>query len=301
MFRGLFHYVDRTSYVHRLDPRVKLLLLIPTFLLMMTSDNPFTLLLIFSFVILLYVLSRIPYQRYKTLTMVCLLSSFSFIFFGSFFYFGFLNYPGRHVTIWLSIFRPEDAISLPILGSIILLLTGGRGIALTQEGFFWGLLTTLKFLITLFSGNLAIMTTKPKEILLSLNKFGVPIKLTFVAMTALRFVPIITEEWYTTMNAQRARGLKFKRLDLRRTLGALTATLSTLIINSIRRARVLALAMETRAFGANEKKIAFKELRMTSLDIGLTAAICVATGVIVVLLVLHTYTGYSPLKGILWL
>jgi energy-coupling factor transport system permease protein len=144
------------------------------------------------------------------------------------------------------------------------------------------------------------MTTKPKEILLSLNKFGVPIKLTFVAMTALRFVPLITEEWYITMNAQRARGLKFKRLDIKGTLAALTATLSTLIINSIRRARVLALAMETRAFGANEKKIAFKELKMTNLDVGLTVTICIATGVIVVLLVLHTYAGYSPLKGVLW-
>jgi energy-coupling factor transport system permease protein len=128
----------------------------------------------------------------------------------------------------------------------------------------------------------------------------VPIKLTFVAMTALRFVPLITEEWYITMNAQRARGLKFKRLDIKGTLAALTATLSTLIINSIRRARVLALAMETRAFGANEKKIAFKELKMTNLDVGLTVTICIATGVIVVLLVLHTYAGYSPLKGVLW-
>jgi energy-coupling factor transport system permease protein len=300
MFRGLFHYVDQPSYIHRLDPRVKLLLLIPIFLLMMTSNNPFTLLLIFSFVILLYVLSKIPFQRYKTLMIVCLFSSFSFIFFGSFFYFGFLNYPGRQVTIWLSIFRPEDAGSLPILGPIILWLTEGRGIVLTQEGFFWGLLTTLKFLITLFSGNLVIMTTKPKEILLSLNKFGVPIKLTFVAMTALRFVPLITEEWYITMNAQRARGLKFKRLDIKGTLTALTATLSTLVINSIRRARVLALAMETRAFGANEKKIAFKELKMTNLDVGLTVTICITTAVIVVLLVLHTYAGYSPLKGVLW-
>ena len=301
MFRGLFHYVDQPSYIHGLDPRVKLLLLIPIFLLMMTSNNAVTLILIFSFVIFLYVVSKIPFQRYKALMIVCLFSSFSFILFGSFFYFGFLNYPGRQLTIWLSVLTPESAASLPILGPIILLLTQGRGIVMTQEGFSWGLLTTLKFLITLFSGNLVIMTTKPKEILLSLNKFGVPIKLTFVAMTALRFVPIITEEWYVTMNAQRARGLKFRRLDIKGTLTALTATLSTLIINSIRRARVLALAMETRAFGANEKKIAFKELRMTNLDVGLTVTICIATGVIVVLLVLHTYAGYSPLKGVLWL
>jgi energy-coupling factor transport system permease protein len=137
------------------------------------------------------------------------------------------------------------------------------------------------------------MTTKPKEILLTLNKLGIPIKLTFVAMTALRFVPLITEEWYTTMNAQRARGLKFKRLDVKGQFGALTATLSTLIINSIRRARILALAMETRAFGANINKVSFKELKMTRLDTVLTAVISVATIWILIQIIFYTQGRFA--------
>jgi energy-coupling factor transport system permease protein len=276
-----------------MDPRVKLLLLVPIFLIMMTSSNPYMLLLVFSFVIFLYVLSRIPYHRYKALIIVCLFSSLSFILVGAFFYFGYLYYPKGTVTIWLWIFRPEDASSLPILGPIILGITEGRGIVLCEEGVLWGLLTTLKFSITLFSGNLVIMTTKPKEILLTLNKLGIPIKLTFVAMTALRFVPLITEEWYTTMNAQRARGLKFKRLDVKGQFGALTATLSTLIINSIRRARILALAMETRAFGANINKVSFKELKMTRLDTVLTAVISVATIWILIQIIFYTQGRFA--------
>ena len=288
LFRGFFHYVDKTSSVHRLDPRVKLLLLIPIFILNITSGNAVTLLTVFSFVILLYILSRIPYRRYKALMMITLLSSSSFFLFGTAFYFGFYHYPERSFTIWLWIFRPEDASSLPILGPIIMGLTEGRGIVLCQEGFLWSLVTTMKFLISVFGGNLLLMTTKPKEILLALNKLGVPLKLTFVAMTAIRFIPITMEEWYVIMNAQRARGLKFKRLDVKGTLSALLAILSTLIVNSIKRARILALAMETRAFGANEKKVAFKELKMTRLDIALTIAICVVT---VFLLSLIIYFG----------
>lgn len=294
MFRGLFHYVDKPSFIHRLDPRVKLLSLVPVLLLAIASNNTFTLFLVFSFVILLYVLSRIPYYRYKAIMTFALLSSISFFLFGTFFYFGFYNYPERHLTIWLWIFRPEDAGSLPILGPILLGITGGRGIVMCQDGFLWGIVTALKFLISLFSGNWVIMTTKPKEILLALNKIGVPIKLTFVAMTALRFIPIVTEEWYVTLNAQRARGLKFKRLDVKGTLGALTAILSTLIVNSIRRARILALAMETRAFGANEKKVTFNELKMTRLDIALTTVICVITVVTLIFVILYPYhTGYT--------
>jgi energy-coupling factor transport system permease protein len=253
----------------------------------MTSNNTFTLFLIFAFVILLYILSRIPPHRYKAIMIGGLLSSIPLLLLGAFFYFGFYRYyPESPITIWLWIFRPEDAGSIPILGPIILGLTMGRGIVLSQEGFLWGIVTTLKFLIALFSSNLVIMTTKPKEILLALNKLGVPIKLTFVAMTALRFIPLIMEEWYVTLNAQRARGLKFKMLDVKGTLGALTSILSTLVVNSIRRARILALAMETRAFGANEKKVTFKELKMTRLDIVLTIAICVVT-VLTLILIFH--------------
>jgi energy-coupling factor transport system permease protein len=287
MFRGLFHYVDKPSYVHRLDPRVKLLLLVPILLLTMVSNNIFTLALVFSFVILLYTISRIPYHRYKAQMMVSLLSSISFLLMGTFFYFGFYHYyPERPLTIWLWIFRPEDAGSLPIIGPIIVGFTYGRGIVACQEGFIWGIVTSTKFTITFFSSSLVIMTTKPKEILLALNKVGVPIKLTFVAMTALRFIPIVTEEWYVTLNAQRARGLKFKWLNVMGTLRALTAIVSTLIINSIKRARILALAMETRAFGANGKKVIFKELKMTLLDIFLTTAIFVVTVLILLLIFL---------------
>jgi len=284
MFREFFHYVDKPSYVHRLDPRVKLLLLVPLLLLTIASNSPFTLFLVFSFVILLYVLARIPYHRYKALVIGGLLSCISFFFFGTVFYFGFYHYPesaGAHLTIWLWIFRPEDAGSLPILGPIILGLTGGRGIVVCQEGFMWGMVTSLKFLVALFSGNLVIMTTKPKEIVLALNKLGVPIKLTFLAMTTLRFIPVVMEEWYVTRNAQRARGLKFKILDVKGVLSALIATLSTLVVNSARRARILALAMETRAFGADEKKVTFKELKMTRLNMILMIVICVVTASIV--------------------
>jgi energy-coupling factor transporter transmembrane protein EcfT len=165
---------------------------------------------------------------------------------------------------------------------------------LAEEGFIWGTVTALKFLVALFSSNLMIMTTKPKEILLALNKLGVPIKLTFVAMTALRFVPVVMEEWYITMNAQQARGLKIRKLDIRSVLSTLTTTLSTLIVNSIRRARILALAMETRAFGADAKKVSYHELKMTRLDKALAIAITVATVLIMVLILLFPYhTGYT--------
>jgi len=294
MFRGLFHYVDKPSFIHRLDPRVKLFLLVPLLLLAIASNAAFTLFCVFLFVVLLYVIARIPRRRYKAILLIGLISSVSFFFFGSFFYFGFYHYPEGSVHVWWWVFRPEQADSIPILGPIILALTQGRGIVLCAEGFLWGTITALKFLVAIFSSNMMIMTTKPKDILLALNKLGVPIKLTFVAMTALRFVPVVMEEWYITWNAQQARGLRIRKIDLKGAVNALTATISTLILNSIRRARILALAMETRAFGANAKKVSYNELKMNRVDIAATVIITIATSFIIVAIILFPYhTGYT--------
>ncbi len=294
MFQGLFQYVDNDSAIHKLNPLVKLFMLVPILLLAIGATGIVTLLFVLSCVLGLYLLARIPRARYRAILVISLISSFSFFFFGLFFFFGFYQHAVGSVTIWLWIFRPEQASSIPILGPIILALTGGRGIVVAQEGLVWGTVTTLKFSIALFSSNLMIMTTKPKEILLSMNKIGIPVKITFVAMTALRFVPVVMEEWYTILNAQQARGLKIKKLSAKSLLEVLTTTITTLIVNIIKRARILALAMETRAFGANAKKISYEELNMTRSDKILTAVIFALTVFIVGLMLFYPYhTGFT--------
>lgn len=294
LFQGLFQYVDNDSSVHRLNPLVKLFLLVPILLLAIAATGIVTLLLVLSCVLVLYLLARIPRSRYRAILVITLISSFSFFFFGMFFYFGFYQHPEGSITIWLWIFRPEQAESMPILGTIVLALTGGKGIVVAQEGLIWGTVTTLKFSIALFSSNLMIMTTKPKEILLALNKMGIPVKLTFVAMTALRFVPVVMEEWYTIVNAQQARGLKMKKLSARSIFEVLTTTITTLIVNIIKRARILALAMETRAFGANAKKVSYDELKMSRGDKILTSMILALTIFIVGLMLFYPYhTGFT--------
>jgi len=294
MFRGLFQYVDSNSSIHRLNPQVKLLMLLPVLLLAIAANGIVTLLLVISFVLSLYLLAKIPRSRYRAILIIGLFSSLSFFFFGMFFYFGFYQHPAGTITILTWIFRPEQAETMPILGPFLLFLTGGRGIVVAQEGLVWGTVTTLKFSIALFSSNLMIMTTKPKEILLSLSKIGIPVKITFVAMTALRFVPVVMEEYYTIMNAQQARGLKIKKLNPKSIFEGLTTTLTTLIVNIIKRARILALAMETRGFGARVQKVSYEELKMTRRDKTLSAAILVATIIIIILMLFYPYhTGFT--------
>ena len=286
MFRAFFHYVEKPSPIHRLDPRTKILSLVPILLLTVISVSPIVLFLVFASLFVLFLFSKIDAYRIKALLKVALVSGLAFVPMQTLFYYRFILYGEPVLPYGVWIISPETARSLPVLGPLILWATNGRGIIAGLHGFLFGLIVALRFLITFFAGNFVVMTTKPKDILLTFNKLGVPFKLTFTAMTALRFLPIILEEWTLIMKAQSARGLRFRRLAIRSLVSTLSRSFSALIINSTRRAKILALAMETRAFGVSKRRTSLAELQMTRTDKIVSIAICFVTASIITLVIL---------------
>lgn len=284
MFRA-FHYVDKQSPIHRLDPRTKLLLLVPILLLTIVSRNPVVLFLVFASVVVLFALARLEFHRIKTIIRVALISGLLLVPLQTLFYYRFLLYGESVLPYGFWVIAPETASSIPFIGPFILWATNGRGIIASLHGFLFGLMVALRFVIMFSAGSLIVMTTKPRDIILTFNKLGVPFKITFTTMTALRFLPIILEEWGLIMKAQAARGLRFKKLGIRNIMQAFSRSFSTLIINSVRRAKIIALAMETRAFGASKKRTSLTELQMTRTDMIASSSICCFTALVLALII----------------
>ncbi len=286
MFRA-FHYVEKPSPIHRLDPRTKILFLAPVLLITIISRNPFVLSLVLVSVLILFLFSRISMLSIKYLLKFALISGLLLVPLQTLFYYRFLLYGESVFPYALWIVSPQAAHSIPLLGDFILWATNGQGIIASLQGFLFGLTVALKFIVIFVAGNLVVMTTKPKDIILTFNKLGVPFKITFTAMTALRFLPIILEEWTLVTRAQAARGLKFRKSRVRNLTNALLRSFSTLIINSVRRARIMALAMETRAFGVSRKRTSMTELRMSRTDVIVSTAICCVTFLILISMIMY--------------
>ena len=284
MFQELFHYVERSSPIHRLDPRTKILLLIPILMIAIITANPYLLSVLLVCVVFIFLLTRIPFKRFKALLKIALISGLLLIPSQTLFFYGF--YLRDHPVDGFWIITPETAESIPVLGDFILWVTYGQGIIASLQGFVFGLIIALKMITMMVAGSLLLMTTKPKDIILTFNKMGVPFKITFTAITALRFLPLVMEEWTSITNAQKARGSKFRKAGIRNFIKTLNRSFATLIYNSVRRAKVLALAMETRAFGANKKRTSLTDLQMTRTDRGLTIVFCAVIASIVVLAVI---------------
>jgi energy-coupling factor transport system permease protein len=151
-----------------------------------------------------------------------------------------------------------------------------RGGVLTYAILEYSLALTVRFLVLITSFSIFFLTTSPDKLSLALEKARIPFEFNFAFITAIRFVPVLAEEAQTIMDAQRSRGLELDRGSFITRVRNYIPILLPLIINSIRRSLELAEAMESRAFGATEKRTNLYELRMTGFDYGVLAAAALA-------------------------
>lgn len=218
-----------SSPIHRLDPRVKFLMVSILFVSTIIFSNLLPLLMIFVAQIPLLIIAKVQRQ-------------------------------------WLKSLRGALLLGIIIFASNLIANYFYRGRTLTTEVLELSLAMTLRFtaLITTFS--IFFLTTSPDRLSLALEKARIPYELNFAFITAIRFVPVLAEEAQTIMDAQKARGLELERGNFIQRIRNYLPILLPLIINSIRRSLELAEAMESRAFGAVKKRTNLYELRMTRND-----------------------------------
>ncbi len=272
--RGIFRYDQKDTFVHQLDPRVKLLWVFSVSVLSVMVGVPWMLLAVF--------LSTLPFwiafSREKVVSMIFILSTmvFGFMVSQSFFY-----YWGDTPTFTLV---PPD---FPVLGSI----TGG--IYFYREGAIYGLIQSLRFMASVSAAMVLVATTHPSELIVGLVRFipwgrrslGLPPEIAFMVSSAVGFAPSMIEGGAITINAMQARGLKIKKNKIK----ALRHLLLPLVVNVLRTGRQIAIAADARAFRAVKNRTYLRELKLKKGDFILLAYIFLSLGAGVYL----SFTGYG--------
>ncbi|NIP67146.1 hypothetical protein GWN63_02680, partial [Candidatus Bathyarchaeota archaeon] len=113
---------------------------------------------------------------------------------------------------------------------------------------------TVRFIVLVESFSIFFLTTSPDRLGLALEQSHVPYEFCFAFTTAVRFVPVLAEEAQTIMDAQKARGLELERGNFMKRIKNYIPILIPLIVSAIRRSLELAEAMESRAWGATDKR-----------------------------------------------
>lgn len=257
-------YFPGTSPIHRMDPRVKILLSLAYIVLLFVANNLLSLLLGALFAIVCYRISAIPLKMIgkslKPIVPIVIFTALLNMFFVD----------GDVLWTWSFITITRQGLSMAVLmaSRIICLIAG----------------TTL---LTYTTSPIAL-TDGIERLLSPLKRVKLPVHELAMMMTiAMRFIPTLIEETDKIMSAQKARGADMESGGLVQRAKALVPILIPLFVSSFRRADELALAMECRCYHGGEGRTRMKQLKLTLTDLwgGLVMAVVFA-----VVITLNFYT-----------
>ncbi|QNO14758.1 energy-coupling factor transporter transmembrane protein EcfT [Alkalicella caledoniensis] len=237
-------YLPGDSYIHNLDPRIKILV---TILLIVTLFFVQTFYGYILMLILLFVTVKISGIPIKTIIRGLKPLWFLIAF-----------------TLFLHVFFTKGNGVLITLGPITIERFGVRqGVFMASR---LALLVMNTSLLTLTTSPIAL--TDAIEALLSpFKRIGVPAHELAMMMTiALRFIPTLLEETDKIMKAQMARGADFESGNLFQRAKSLIPLLVPLFVSAFRRADELAMAMESRCYRGGEGRTRMKILKATIKD-----------------------------------
>ncbi len=237
-------YYPTNSYIHSLDPRLKLISVMVYIGCLFFIDKLLGYVLAAACLFLVIYASKVPVSYiFKSLKGIIFIIAFT-TFFNMFFT------EGSHVLFTLF------------------------GLSLTLEGILIAIKMAVRLSLIVAASSILTLTTSPIQLtnaiescLRPLKVFKVPSHEIAMMMTiALRFIPTLLEETDKIMKAQIARGADFDTGGLIKRAKGLIPLLVPLFFSAFRRAEELAVAMEARCYRGDINRTRMKELRFDKTD-----------------------------------
>jgi len=258
---GLFSYYETDSFLHRRNPSLKLLSLMVLMLAVTMAFDPWTPTVFFLGALALQcLLGRVPLRSLaRPLLFFFALGALGFVGSNAFFY---APPPGGSVTI----------------------LWQRGALRVTVEGLRVGLSLTIRMMAIVVLSMIFVTTTDPTDLVLSLIQHArFPFRLGYGILVAYRFLPLWQTELGIIRAAHRIRGVG-ERTTLRGRWEQLRRYAVPLLASAIRKSERVAIAMDSKAFGALPRRTYYRQVRVTWADWAMLAGTILAT--VAILLVL---------------
>ncbi|MBQ3220845.1 MAG: energy-coupling factor transporter transmembrane protein EcfT [Clostridia bacterium] len=238
-------YYPADSFVHKCDPRTKLVLLIVFIVAVFMADTFYALgaCALAFFVVACF--SGVPFKSLlKSVKAVLFLLLFTAVL-NLFFYQG-------ETVLWQ-----------------------WRFITVTAEALYFTVFLAVRLFLLVLSSAVLTLTTTPVSLTDGIESLLSPLKwirfpvheLALIMSIALRFIPILTDETGRIMNAQKARGADFETGGLIKRVKAIIPILIPLLISAFRRADELGDAMDARCYSGSKTRTKYKKLAFSWRDL----------------------------------
>ena len=260
------------SLLHKLDPRVKLVITFFSILVLFLIRNFLGLGVLLFFAVVSALVSkvspRVLWKSFRTIFFIIVFTSAFQLF-----------YHKDGVVLW----KPFENFEF----------------AVTDVGIYTAVFISVRMIVLILISSLLTYTTSPtmltdaiERLLSPLQVFHIKVHALAMMMTiALRFIPTLIEELEIIISAQKARGAKLDDGNLIERLRALTTVFIPLFVSAFRRAADLAVAMECRCYSDAPGRTRLTVMRLHARDY----IVCVFLTVLFAGLL---YTSFASFDGI---
>ena len=265
-----FRYIENESFIHRLNPMVKIVFLICYCILVLLLENPIIGIILFVLVLVAYKLAGLTLSFFARKMRIIII-------------FAFLLFVAQVLFV-----KTGDTLFYLIPGQHALVTTGG---------IVGGINMALRFLCIISSSYLFIATTEPNALAYSLIQAGLPYRYGFMLITALRFMPVFGAESNIIRNAQLARGVELDGRAPSKIVKMARYMFLPLIVSSLTKVDSLTTSMEGRGFGLYRKRSYLKEDRLSRMDLAISVVLVISTVSLIVafrFLLPISVTHYMP-------
>lgn len=274
MAYDIIGYRPLNTFMHRLDPRVKIIWFLAFSLPAVAWNDPLWLLGLLAVVLAFNGLAKMPYKG--ALKILILLT------------------PAMLVILVFNIFFFEQTVTasrppwpLFYLGYVVPKIGdfGPYGYV-SLESLVFAAGAMMRFFIITLAGRVLLSTTSPSEIPATLAKLRAPVEMAVAVSVAFGMVPAMIQQVSSIFEAQRSRGWNVNSRNPLTALKKFIPTVLPIITRSISRSEFIAAAMASRGYGYNpSKRTSLKELKMTKVD-------WIVMGLLIAFLILNQLSAF---------
>ncbi|WP_066686410.1 energy-coupling factor transporter transmembrane component T family protein [Christensenella intestinihominis] len=241
----LGQYFPGDTIVHRLDPRIKILVALLFLVAVFVVRTMLGFLALAALFILIIALAKIgPVTILRSIRPLLFIIIFTFVL-------NILFYSGQTIY-WQWGF-----------------------LTISKEGIEKAVFIAIRLVLLIVATSLLTLTTSPMQLtdgmeslLKPLKKIKFPVhEMAMMMSIAMRFIPTLVEETDRIMKAQTARGAEFDSGNLLKKAKNMIPLLVPLFVGAFKRADELALAMESRCYHGDEGRTRMKVLHLKRADV----------------------------------
>lgn len=260
-------YMPYNSIIHKMDPRLKLFMIISLIVCVFFPVGFFGFAVAGTFIICLFLISKLSikmlFKLFVPITFIFLVLIIINIF--------MLKPDNVDQMNWIQMDGGARYVYDDSFGYIL----NWKFVWLSERGAYNAVYMTIRIFLMITLTTILTGTTQPLELTLAIEDLLWPLKLMRIPVNifstiisiALRMIPTLIDEAGRIMKAQSSRGIDMKNGQLKDKIKAMISLIIPLLVSAFQKAEDLAYAMDSRGYDPYAKRTRYRQMKFRFTDV----------------------------------